>query len=152
MKLERWNPALDLFKVHEDLGRMIDRFFTSTDVVGGSFFDPSVEWLPGMDVMEDNDKFTITVELPGMKKDDVKITFRENTLVIEGEKKREEEKKDLNFHRVERHFGKFRRTFTLPTRVDDGKIDAKFKDGVLTITLPKAEEVKPKAIEVKVEG
>jgi len=150
MKLERWNPARDLFRVHDDLGRMIDRFFT-TDTMGGTFFDTS-DWLPGMDVSEDNDNFVVKMELPGLTKNDVNITFRENTLVIEGEKKCEEEKKDTHYHRVERSYGKFSRSFMLPTRVKDNKIDAKFKDGVLTITLPKAEEVKPKAIDVKVES
>ena len=140
-----------MFRVQDEMGRLVDQFFT-TDLLGGRQFDGATEWLPGMDISEDNDKFIVSVELPGLVKNDVNITFRENTLVIEGEKKREGEEKDTNFNRVERSYGKFKRAFTLPTRINDAKIDARFKNGILTITLPKAEEVKPKVISVKVEG
>ncbi|MCB0268172.1 MAG: Hsp20/alpha crystallin family protein [Calditrichaeota bacterium] len=151
MKLERWIPARDLFRAHDEMGRLIDQFF-SNDVMGGSAWDASSDWLPGMDVQEDENQFTVYLELPGLTKKDVNITFTNNTLSIKGEKKRESEEKKANYHRVERNYGKFKRSVTMPTRIQDGKIDARFKDGVLTITLPKAEEVKPKAIEVKVEG
>ena len=150
MLLDRINPTRDLFRVQDEMSRLIDQFL-STDLMGGRAIDTSFDWLPVMDVQEDKDKFTIQMDLPGLTKDDVNIYIRDNVLSIEGEKKREFEDKDVNYHRIERRYGKFKRSFTIPTRVEEGKIDARFKDGVLTIVLPKVEEVKPKAIEVKVE-
>jgi HSP20 family protein len=150
MLLDRINPTRDLFRVQDEMSRLIDQFL-STDLMGGRAIDTSFDWLPVMDVQEDKDKFTIHMDLPGLTKDDVNIYIRDNVLTIEGEKKREFEDKDVNYHRIERRYGKFKRSFTIPTRVEEGKIDARFKDGVLTIVLPKVEEVKPKAIEVKVE-
>jgi HSP20 family protein len=150
MLLDRINPTRDLFRVQDEMSRLIDQFL-STDLMGGRAIDTSFDWLPVMDVQEDKDKFTIHMDLPGLTKDDVSIYIRDNVLTIEGEKKREFEDKDVNYHRIERRYGKFKRSFSIPTRVEEGKIDARFKDGVLTIVLPKVEEVKPKAIEVKVE-
>jgi HSP20 family protein len=150
MLLDRINPTRDLFRVQDEMSRLIDQFL-STDLMGGRAIDTSFDWLPVMDVQEDKDKFTIHMDLPGLTKDDVNIYIRDNVLTIEGEKKREFEDKAVNYHRIERRYGKFKRSFTIPTRVEEGKIDARFKDGVLTIVLPKVEEVKPKAIEVKVE-
>lgn len=102
-----------------------------------------------VDVVENNEAYVIKAELPGISKNDVKITLHENVLTIKGEKKQEKEEKDRNFHRVERSYGSFERSFTLPSGVKDDKIEAAYKDGILTITLPKAEEAKPKEIEVK---
>lgn len=148
MKLVRWNPARDLLKVQDEMNRMVDRFF-SPDLFEESDF-AAASWMPSMDVRENKDNFTVSLELPGLKKEDVKLTFREGTLTIEGERKQEEETGDVNIHRVERRYGKFLRSFQLPTQVQEGKIDAVFKDGILTIKVPKAEEVKPKEIEVKI--
>ena len=149
MKLTLWNPGNDLFGTHREMSKMMDRFF-SPDLFGEMMFNSS-GWLPGMDVAEDKDKFTVNVELPGLSKDDVNITFKEGVLTIEGERKKENDKKDADFHIVERSYGKFRRSFSLPVPVKENKIDATFKEGVLTIALPKAEEVKAKKINVKVD-
>lgn len=148
MKPMRWNNSRNLFRTHNDVSRMFDSFF-SPELFGEMTFKSS-GWLPGMDVSEDKDKFTVTVELPGLNKEDVNITYKEGSLTVEGERKNEDEKKEADYHIVERAYGKFRRSFTLPLPVKEDKIDALFKNGVLTITLPKAEEVKPKEIKVNV--
>jgi len=107
-------------------------------------------WTPVVDIAEHDDDYVVKVELPGINKDDVKITLENNVLTIRGEKKQEKESKKENFHRIERSYGSFQRSFTLPMTVKNDKIDASYKDGILTIALPKAEEAKPKQIEVKV--
>ena len=105
---------------------------------------------PAVDIAEQENEYEVKVELPGVSKEDVKISLESNILTIKGEKKEEKEEKKTNLHRVERSYGMFQRSFTLPTTVKSDKIDATFSDGVLTITLPKVEEAKPKQIEVKV--
>ncbi len=145
MSLVRWNPGKELFSIQNDMNRFMDRFF-SPDL----FDQDSFGWVPSMDVSEDQDGFLMNMELPGLKKDDVNITLTDGLLTIEGERKSEIEKKDVNVHRVERRYGKFRRTFKLPVAVKGDKIDATFKDGLLTINIPKAEVAKPKQIDVKI--
>ncbi len=147
MKLAPWSPARDLLKIQDEMNRMVDRFFNPDEFFGSEF---SAGWLPSMDVMETKDSFKLTLELPGMKKDDVRITYKDDTLIVEGERKQEEESKDVNYHRVERRYGKFLRSFHIPTQVKSDQIEARFKDGVLTIEVPKTEEVKAKEIPVKV--
>jgi HSP20 family protein len=148
MTLVRWNPVRDLYKIQDEMNQVMDRFF-SPDLFEGSTIDTSA-WIPSMDVREDKDNFAISMELPGLKKEDVKLTFKEGTLTVEGERKQEEETEDVNYHRVERRYGKFLRSFKLPTYVKEDKIEATFKDGILNIVVPKAEEVKPKQIQVKI--
>lgn len=148
MKLVRWSPARDLLNIQDEMNRVMDRFF-SPELFEGSDFSTS-RWLPNMDVQEDKDRFTISMELPGLSKDDVSLTVREGVLTIEGERKQEDEKEGVNYHRVERRYGKFLRSFQLPVRVQEDKIEAVFKEGVLTVQIPKAEEVKPKQIAVKI--
>jgi len=125
---------------------MFDGFFRGT---GDEDYAIS-SWTPAVDITEHDDQFVVKVELPGVNKDDVKITLENNILTIRGEKKQEKETKKENYHRVERSYGSFQRSFTLPTTVKSDKIDAAYKDGILQIALPKAEEAKPKQIEVKV--
>jgi len=107
-------------------------------------------WLPAVDIVEQKDDYIVKVDLPGLTKNDVKITVQNDILTIRGEKKQEKESKEQNVHRMERSYGMFQRSFTLPSSVKSEKIDAVFADGVLTITLPKVEEAKAKEIEVKV--
>jgi HSP20 family protein len=106
-------------------------------------------WMPAIDVAEKEDSFLVKVELPGMKADDINISVQGNTLSISGEKKEELEEKDKDFYHTERRFGSFRRDVALPAGVDASKIDASFRDGVLTIDLPKSEEEKHRKIKVK---
>jgi HSP20 family protein len=154
MSLVRWNPARelatwpsDLFGIQREMNRMFNNFFR------GDVRDEDTAlsaWTPAVDIAEHDNEYIVKVELPGVAKDDVKITLESNILTIRGEKKHEKETKEEDFHRVERSFGSFQRSFTLPTTVKSDKIDAVYKDGILTVSLPKAEEAKPKQIEVKV--
>jgi HSP20 family protein len=107
------------------------------------------KFLPEANIAETEKAIEVTVELPGMKPEEVKVELREGVLWITGEKKEEKEEKGRTFHRIERRTGEFRRAFTLPVEVEEGKVVAKFEGGVLHITLPKAEKVAPKRIEVK---
>lgn len=155
MTLIRWNPTRSLVPVSPEMldiqrgiNKIFDNFFR-----GGLFEDDEMvqsAWTPSVDIAEKNDSYSVKVELPGVKKDDVKITLQDNVLTIRGEKKQEKESNDQNYHRVERSYGMFQRSFTLPTSVKADKIDAEYRDGILAISLPKAEEAKPKQIEVKV--
>lgn len=155
MSLIRWNPTRefsslpsDVVNMRKEINRMFDGFFGGGVQDDGSLF-PSL-WTPEVDIVEHENEFSVKVELPGVSKDDVKITMQENILTIRGEKKEEMESKDSTHYRSERSYGSFQRSFTLPTIVKNDKIEASYKDGVLSIVLPKAEEVKPKQIEVKV--
>lgn len=153
MSLIRWNPTRDLatfpfdsFNMQREVNWMFDNFFRGVD-------EPSLlsgTWMPAVDVAEENDEYIIKIELPGVSKDDVKITLESNILTVRGEKKAEKETNEKNYHRMERSYGSFQRSFTLPTTVKNEKISAEYKDGILTVTLPKAEESKPKQVEVKV--
>lgn len=153
MSLIRWNPTRDLatfpsdmFSLQREMNRMFDSFFRGADEPGLI----TSSWVPAVDVAEEDEAYVVKVELPGVNKDDVKITLESNILTIRGEKKAESEVKEKNYHRTERSYGAFQRSFTLPTTVKNDRIDAVYKDGILSITLPKAEEAKPKQIEVKV--
>jgi HSP20 family protein len=112
-------------------------------------FDSTVEgWAPALDVHEDKDSYTIRVELPGMKREEIEVSLQDEALVISGERKTEERKEDTEVHRQERFYGKFSRALTFPTAVAGDKVKAAYKDGILTVTLPKAEEAKPKQINI----
>ncbi|HXG37856.1 MAG TPA: Hsp20/alpha crystallin family protein [Bacteroidota bacterium] len=155
MSLIRWNPtreltswASDLWNMQREINRVFDNFFR-----GGVQDDGSLGlsyWMPAVDIAEHDNEFVVKVELPGVSKDDVKVTLESNILTIRGEKKQDRETKNENYHRLERTYGSFQRSFTLPSSVRSDKIEAVYKDGILTITLPKAEEAKPKLIDVKV--
>ena len=108
------------------------------------------DWAPLADITEDDKEYIIKTELPDVKKEDVKVTVENGVLTIAGERKFEKEEKKKKYHRVERAYGRFIRSFTLPDDADPGKVKADFKDGVLTVHLPKSEHAKAKQIEVKV--
>ncbi len=151
MALIKWSPIRDLateiFDLQREINRMFDRFFRGFE---GEEEVRLAAWSPRVDISETDDEYIVRAEVPGVSKDDVKVTIKENVLTISGEKKQEKETKNENFHRIERVYGSFSRTFTLPGAVKVDKVEAKFKDGVLTIKLPKVEETKAKEIEVKV--
>jgi len=112
-------------------------------------FDSSAQgWAPALDVHEDKDGYTIRVELPGMKREEIEVSLHDDALVISGERKAEARKEDTEVHRQERFYGKFTRALTFPTPVAGDKVTAAYKDGILTVTLPKAEGSKPKNIAV----
>jgi HSP20 family protein len=107
-------------------------------------------WAPPVDIYEDGDNLVLKAELPGLSPDEVQVRVENNTLYLKGERKFDKEVKEQNYHRVERSYGTFTRTFTLPNSVDADKVAANFKDGVLTLTMPKKEEAKPKTIKIDV--
>ena len=111
---------------------------------------PLLTWNPPCDIYETEKNIVFKTELPGFKKTDVHVTIENNVLTLRGERKFEEETNRENYHRIERHYGEFLRSFTLPTYVEPNKVHAEFKDGVLSMTLPKREEAWTKEIEVKV--
>lgn len=155
MSLVRWNPALeferwspDFFGIQREVNRLFDTFFRgglqADEAFGTSY------WMPAVDIAENDNQYVVKVELPGVDKDDVKVTLESNILTIRGEKKEEKEEKGKSIHRLERCYGSFQRSFALPSTVKSDKIDAAYKDGILMVTLPKTEETKTKQIEVKV--
>lgn len=151
MSIIRWNPGRELMAFPSDFLEMEHKF---NRMFGNLFQDFGIHdrslWNPAVDVEEKDQEYVVRVELPGITKDDVQITARENTLTIRGEKKQASEKKDSNYYRSERSYGSFERSFALPGGLKIDRIDASFKDGILEVTVPKAEEAKPKSIEVKV--
>jgi len=107
-------------------------------------------WTPAVDVAEKDQEFVVKVELPGVNRSDVRVTTRENILTIRGEKKQEKETKDSSYHRIERFYGSFQRSFTLPGIIKSDRIEATFRDGILEVIVPKAEEAQARTIEVRV--
>jgi HSP20 family protein len=133
-----------------DLRDEIDRLFEAplTELARNSQLLSG--WTPALDIYEDKDNLYVRLELPGMKKEDIQLSLHEGSLSIGGERKGEEKFKDCEVYRAERFFGRFQRTVTLPTVVAAEKVKAQYTDGILTVTLPKAEEAKPKHIDVNV--
>ena len=137
--LDRWSSLRD------DLNSLFELPFWSSFARQGQLFGG---WSPALDLYQNKDNVVGVVELPGMKKEDIEISLRDGTLTISGERKSQTSNGE-KAERTERYIGRFRRSVTLPTRVDADKISASYRDGILTVTLPKAEEAKPKQIEVK---
>ena len=144
----RWNP----FKEIEDMEKRLSSFFGRTPVPGGDKKEAITvaEWSPLVDISEDEKEYLIKAEVPEMKKEEIKINVHDDVLAISGERKYEKEEKGKKYQRVERAYGSFVRSFTLPEDADVSKVSAEYKDGVLKVHLPKSEKAKPKAIEVKV--
>ena len=111
-------------------------------------FEVERAWAPALDVQEDKDNFRVSVELPGLKREDIQVSLEEGALVISGERKTETLDEGIAVHRQERYYGRFSRVLALPSAVAEDKVKAAYKDGILTVTLPKAEEAKPKTIAV----
>jgi len=146
MAIVSWNPWREI----ED---MVERYTKAVGQprAGGHEVIATGDWSPRVDIVETDKAFVIKAEIPEVNKEDVKVTVDNGILTIRGERKQEKEEKGKKIHRVERHFGIFTRSFTLPDNIDENKIKASFKDGMLNLHIHKTEEVKPKAIEIKVE-
>ena len=146
MALMRWTPMGHLPSFQHEMNRMVNEFF------GGGNGDAAgtglSSWTPAVDIHETEDGFVIKAELPGVSKDDVSIDVHQNTLTLRGQRKHEAEVKQDKYHRVERAYGSFQRSFVLPTVVDQDKVQATYKDGVLELHLPKSEAAKPKRIAI----
>ena len=143
MAIVRWDPFRDFFGRGSNLGPVFGRWVDEDDTKDSA-------WRPAVDIFERDDGVVMRAELPGMDKGDIKIGLENGVLTLRGERKLDEEVKRESYHRVERSYGSFCRSFTLPSEVDRGKIEARFASGVLEVTLPRSEEAKPKQIEIKV--
>lgn len=145
------NPSLTGFDRWSNLRDELDSLF---DMPSWANFQRQAQlfsgWSPALDIYQNNDNVVARIELPGMKKEDIEISLQDGTLTISGERKSEGSDGD-KAERSERYIGKFRRSVSLPTQVDAAKVSATYRDGILTVTLPKAEEAKPKQIQVNVE-
>ena len=153
--LTRWEPfrtQLNPWRELEEVQKRLSAIWGGAPVkAGGQKEAISVaEWSPLVDITEDEKEYLIKAELPDIKKDDVKLTVQDNVLAISGDRKYEKEEKDRKYHRVERAYGSFLRSFTLPEDAEGSKVAAEYKDGILKVHLPKSAQVKPKSIEVKV--
>ncbi len=146
MALVRWQPR-ELFSLRRDVDRLFDDLWPNDE---GATNGEGTVWRPSVDIRETDHEFLIHADLPGISKEDLEITVVDGRLMIKGQRHRENESKEGGAHRVERAYGTFTRTFDLPAAVDTEAVAATYKDGVLSVTVPKAEEAKPKQIEVKV--
>ncbi|MBX3319360.1 MAG: Hsp20/alpha crystallin family protein [Nitrospira sp.] len=148
MALVRWDPFRELEEVSDRLNRMFAR--PATRAANGKETMIVADWTPSVDISETEGEYQIKAEIPDVKKEDVKVTLEDGVLTIQGERKHEKEEKGKRYHRIERSYGSFIRTFSLPDVIDEDKVKAEFKEGVLNLSLPKSEKAKPKAIDVKV--
>jgi HSP20 family protein len=142
--LVRWSPFRELVDLQNEMNRVFDTFSrrpSGTETTG--------VWAPLVDVYEEEGSFVIRAELPGLSKEDIELHLENRTLTIRGERKPEKNFNAENYHQRERFYGRFARSFTLPSTIEQDKIAANFKDGVLEVVLPKAEEVRPKLIPVQ---
>ena len=147
MSLVRWDPFREL----EDMSERLNRVFSRPSLGSTGKENLTVaDWMPTVDISETEGEYLIKAELPEVKKEDVKVTVENGVLTLQGERRREKEEKGKRFHRVERSYGSFVRSFSLPESVEEGAVKAEYRDGVLNLHLPKSEKVKPKAIDVKV--
>jgi HSP20 family protein len=145
--MSRWDPFRELSSIQNELNRLFGRTFGSeTEEVR------SAAWVPAVDVAETEERFVITAELPGVKPDDVDISVEDSILTVQGERRFYEETKQEDYHRIERRFGSFARSVTLPSTADPEGIQAFFDAGVLRIEVPKKEEAKPRKIQIKATG
>ncbi|MBA3019084.1 MAG: Hsp20/alpha crystallin family protein [Proteobacteria bacterium] len=149
MTIVRWDPLRNVATLQDRINRIFNEAFADS-----KDFEDEVSmsaWRPVVDIFDTNNAIVIKAELPGIKKDDVSVDVKDNVLTIKGERSLSKEIKEENYYRKERSFGKFQRSFTLPEAIEPAGIKANFKNGVLEIEVPKAEEKKPKQISINVE-
>jgi HSP20 family protein len=141
MALIRWEPTREVDSLQGEVNRVFDAFF-------GNRATPSRRWVPAMDLVETGDELVLRADLPGLSKDDVEIEIKDGVLTVAGERRAEHEEESEGYHRVERSFGSFSRSLTLPKGVDADRVAAEFEDGVLEVRIPKPEERKPHRVEI----
>ncbi|MBA2495451.1 MAG: Hsp20/alpha crystallin family protein [Acidobacteria bacterium] len=149
MNIVRYDPFGELRSLQDDVNRLFSSSFSrggeSDEIMRGA-------WHPSVDIFENKDQIVLEAELPGMKAEDVNISIENNVLTLHGERRFEKKDESDNFHRVERSYGSFTRSFTLPPTVSSENVNAEFENGVLRLTLAKREEAKPRRIEIKAGG
>jgi HSP20 family protein len=148
MAVVRWEPLRELSSLQNEMNRLFNTAFDAPAPAGNS--GAMRRWVPAMDLVETDDSFILRADLPGMTQEDVKIELEDNVLTVSGERKSQHETKQEGYHRVERAFGSFSRSLTLPKGVDADAVTAKFDNGVLEISVPKPEERKPRRIAIAV--
>ena len=146
MAVLRWRPTSELSSIQREMNRLFDNFFGQREEESAKY---AGRWVPDVDIVELENEIILTAELPGVSKDDIKISVHDGELILIGKKEVPESEKSDCYHCSERYYGPFERRFTLSTTIDTSKINAEFKHGVLKVILPKAEEAKPKQIEIK---
>jgi HSP20 family protein len=153
MSVSRWDPFQDLLAIQDEVNQLFGRATGGQSVQGRSQGQTGQRvWAPALDISERRDAYVVTVEVPGVSPDDLEITLEDGLLTIQGERQFTQESTGQQFHRVERRYGSFRRSITLPARVQAESIEASFENGVLEVIVPKAEEAKPKKITVRAGG
>ncbi len=143
----RWEPFMDLISLQEKMNKRFEE--TVSPHAGKEGEIQTGTWYPSVDILENDKEFIIRAELPGIDLSDVNLEVTDNLLTLKGERQFEGDRKKENYHRVERSYGSFHRSFSLPGTVDQSKINARLKDGILVVTLPKVETLKPKQIPVE---
>ena len=149
MALIRWEPARELNSLQSEMNRLFNTFF-DTPTTGSGNGGAVRRWVPSMDLVETEDHFVLKADLPGLDAGDVSIEVEDNVLTVSGERRTEHEEQKEGFYRMERSFGQFRRSLTLPDGVDAEKIAATFDKGVLEVRIPKPEERKPRRVAIHV--
>jgi HSP20 family protein len=145
MTIVRWEPLRELGSLQNEMNRLFNTVFDAPAPGNGGTLR---RWMPAMDLVESGDHFVLRADLPGMSEEDVKIEFEDGTLTVSGERKAEHEEREEGYYRVERAFGAFSRSLTLPKGIDADGVSAQFDRGVLEIRIPKPEERKPRRIEI----
>lgn len=147
-RIRRWEPLQEL----EEMSEKMNRFLGQVGLAGNGEKEAltMVDWAPSVDISETEKEYLIKAELPEVKKEEVKVSVQERLLTIQGERKQEKEEKGKKFHRIERSYGSFMRSFSIPDDADETAVSAEFKDGVLSVHLGKSEKAKAKSVEVKV--
>ena len=149
MAIVRWDPVRELASMHGRLNRLFDDFGRRSDDEGIERGD----WMPPVDIYQtDQHEVVLKAEIPGLKKEDIDLRVEQNTLAIAGQRREEKSVQKEHYHRVERTYGSFHRSFSLPSTIDTEKVRAEYKDGVLTVTLPLREDSKPKQITVDIKS
>jgi HSP20 family protein len=148
MALVRWEPVRELSSLQNDMNRLFNTFFDTP--TGGNGGSAPRRWMPAMDLVETDDHFVLKADLPGLSEDDVHIDVEDNILTVSGERKAEHEDKREGYVRVERSYGSFRRSLTLPEGVEPEAVSASFDRGVLEVRIPKPEERKPRRVAIQV--
>jgi HSP20 family protein len=139
----------DAFRELEEMSTRLNKFF-GPSLRRQLEVDGFTDWAPATDVQETDKEYLLKADLPEVQKDDIKVGIEDGILTVQGERKQEKEEKNKKFHRIERSYGKFVRRFTVPLGIDESKVSAEFKDGVLNVRLPKSAAVKPHGLDVKV--
>ncbi len=147
MAIVRWEPFRDLLTTQREFDRLFREAFSP---MAGETEVSTRSWAPPVDIYETEDAIVLKAELPGIDPKDVEVRVEDNTLYLKGERNYEKEVKEQNYHRVERSYGSFARSFSLPNSINAEKVKAEYKDGLLTLTMPKREEAKPKTIKIDV--